>query len=86
MRRLDTPAKVSGKAVYGIDVKIPGMAIASLAQCPVIGGTPSAYDASAALKVSGVLKVVQISDGVASVGKRFLCGAQGKRCVKNYLE
>ena len=38
MRRLDTPSKVAGKAVYGIDVKIPGMAIASLAQCPVIGG------------------------------------------------
>jgi isoquinoline 1-oxidoreductase beta subunit len=78
MRRLDTPAKVSGKAVYGIDVKIPGMAIASLAQCPVIGGTPSSYDASAALKVSGVIKVVQISDGVAVLVKDFYVARKGR--------
>lgn len=82
MRRLDTPVKVSGKAVYGIDVKIPGMAIASLAQCPVIGGTPSSYDASAALKVSGVIKVVQISDGVAVLAKDFYAARKGRDALK----
>jgi isoquinoline 1-oxidoreductase subunit beta len=78
MRRLDTPVKVSGKAVYGIDVKIPGMAIASLAQCPVIGGVPKSYDASAAMKVSGVIKVVQISDGVAVLAKDFYAARKGR--------
>jgi isoquinoline 1-oxidoreductase beta subunit len=82
MRRLDTPLKVSGKAIYGIDVKIPGMAIASLAQCPVIGGTPTSFDASAAMKVSGVIKVVQISDGVAVLAKDFYAARKGRDALK----
>ena len=82
MRRLDTPSKVAGKAVYGIDVKIPGMAIASLAQCPVIGGTPTSFDSSAALKVSGVIKVVQISDGVAVLAKDFYAARKGRDALK----
>ncbi|APB98036.1 xanthine dehydrogenase family protein molybdopterin-binding subunit [Polynucleobacter asymbioticus] len=82
MRRLDTPIKVAGKAVYGIDVKIPGMAIASLAQCPVIGGTPTSYDASAALQVSGVIKVVQISDGVAVLAKDFYTARKGRDALQ----
>jgi len=82
MRRLDTPVKVKGKAVYGIDVKIPGMAIASLAQCPVIGGTPTSFDATATLKVSGVIKVVQISDGIAVLAKDFYAARKGRDALK----
>ncbi len=82
MRRLDTPAKVAGKAVFGIDVKIPGMAIASLAQCPVIGGTPLTVDSSEAIKVSGVIKVVQISDGVAVLAKDFYSARKGRDALK----
>lgn len=82
MRRLDTPVKVKGKAVYGIDVKIPGMAIASLAQCPVIGGTPTSFDATATLKVSGVIKVVQISDGIAVLAKDFYAARKGRDVLK----
>jgi len=82
MRRLDTPAKVSGTAVFGIDVKIPGMAIASLAQCPVIGGTPKSVDSSDAMKVSGVIKVVQISDGVAVLAKDFYAARKGRDALK----
>ena len=82
MRRLDTPVKVKGKAVYGIDVKIPGMAIASLAQCPVIGGTPTSFDTTATLKVSGVIKVVQISDGIAVLAKDFYAARKGRDALK----
>jgi isoquinoline 1-oxidoreductase beta subunit len=82
MRRLDTPAKVSGTAVFGIDVKIPGMAIASLAQCPVIGGTPTSVDSAEAMKVSGVIKVVQISDGVAVLAKDFYAARKGRDALK----
>lgn len=82
MRRLDTPAKISGKAIFGIDVKIPGMAIASLAQCPVIGGVPTSVDGSDALKVSGVIKVVQISDGVAVLAKDFYAARKGRDALK----
>ena len=82
MRRLDTPAKVSGTAVFGIDVKIPGMAIASLAQCPVIGGAPRSVDSADAMKVSGVNKVVQISDGVAVLAKNFYAARKGRDALK----
>ena len=82
MRRLDTPAKVSGTAVFGIDVKIPGMGIASLAQCPVIGGTPTSVDSTEAMKVSGVIKVVQISDGVAVLAKNFYAARKGRDALK----
>ncbi|MBT8534445.1 xanthine dehydrogenase family protein molybdopterin-binding subunit [Polynucleobacter paneuropaeus] len=82
MRRLDTPAKVSGTAVFGIDVKIPGMAIASLAQCPVIGGALRSVDSADAMKVSGVIKVVQISDGVAVLAKNFYAARKGRDALK----
>ena len=82
MRRLDTPAKVSGTAVFGIDVKRPGMAIASLAQCPVIGGAPRSVDSADAMKVSGVIKVVQISDGVAVLAKNFYAARKGRDALK----
>jgi isoquinoline 1-oxidoreductase beta subunit len=70
-KRLDTPAKVNGTAEFGIDVKLPGMVFASLAQCPVIGGTVKSFDASKAKAVAGVLDVVQITDGVAVVASSW---------------
>jgi isoquinoline 1-oxidoreductase beta subunit len=67
VKRIDTPAKVDGTAEFGIDVKLPGMLYAALAQCPVIGGKPTGFDATQARSMPGVKNVVQISDGVAVV-------------------
>ena len=67
IKRLDTPSKVNGTAEFGIDVKLPGMLYASLAQCPVIGGKVVSFDATKANAMPGVKKVVQITDGVAVV-------------------
>ena len=67
VKRLDTPAKVNGTAEFGIDVKLPGMLYASLAQCPVIGGKVVSFDDAKAKAMPGVKHVVQISDGVAVV-------------------
>ena len=67
IKRLDTPSKVNGTAEFGIDVKLPGMLYASLAQCPVIGGKVVSFDASKAKAMPGVKNVVQITDGVAVV-------------------
>jgi isoquinoline 1-oxidoreductase beta subunit len=69
--RLDTPAKVDGSAEFGIDVKLPGMLYAALAQCPVIGGKPVGFSADKAMTMPGVKKVVQINDGVAVVADTY---------------
>ena len=70
-KRLDTPSKVNGSAVYGIDVKLPGMVYASLEQCPVIGGKVLSFDATKARAMPGVIDVVQIDDGVAVVANSY---------------
>jgi isoquinoline 1-oxidoreductase beta subunit len=67
INRLDSAGKIDGSAEFGIDVKLPGMLYAALAQCPVIGGKPTSFDASKAKAMPGVKHVVQISDGVAVV-------------------
>ena len=70
-KRVDTPAKVNGTAEFGIDVKLPGMVYASLAQCPVIGGKVKSFDGSKAKASAGVIDVVQIDDGVAVVANSW---------------
>ena len=67
VNRLDSPAKIDGTAEYGIDVKLPGMLYASLAQCPVIGGKVASLDDARAKAMPGVKHVVKITDGVAVV-------------------
>src|ERR1039457_3437526 len=64
-KRLDTPSKVDGTAIFGIDVRRPGMQYAVIARCPVFGGKVASFDASKAKAVPGVRSVVQISNGVA---------------------
>jgi isoquinoline 1-oxidoreductase beta subunit len=70
-KRVDTPAKVNGTAEFGIDVTLPGMVYASLAQCPVIGGKVKSFDGAKAKASAGVIDVVQISDGVAVVASSW---------------
>lgn len=71
VKRLDTVAKVTGKAEFGIDVQLPGLLIASLAQCPVLGGKPVSADDSAAKTMPGVRAIVKIDDGVAVVADTY---------------
>lgn len=71
MTRLDTPAKVNGTARFGIDVQLPGMVYASLAQSPVQGGKLRRFDAARAKAMKGVVDVVQIADGVAVVADTY---------------
>jgi isoquinoline 1-oxidoreductase subunit beta len=67
-KRLDTPDKVNGKTVYGIDVRVPGMKVGTIAICPVFGGKLKTVDDSKALAVKDVLQVVRVSDAVAVIG------------------
>jgi len=60
VKRLDTALKVNGTAQFGIDVKVPGMLIASILRCPVLDGTIARYDAAKAKAVPGVRHVVEL--------------------------
>jgi isoquinoline 1-oxidoreductase beta subunit len=66
-RRLDVPDKVTAQPVYAIDVRLPGMLYAAIAQCPVYGGKPKAVDESAIAAMKGVRGVVRMPDAVAVV-------------------
>jgi isoquinoline 1-oxidoreductase beta subunit len=57
---VDAPDVVTGRARYGIDVRIPDMAFAVLARCPVQGGTVRSFDSTAALRIPGVRQVIEI--------------------------
>jgi len=69
--RIDTPGKVDGSAEFGLDVKLPGMLYATLAQCPVLGGKLKSVDSSIAEKMPGVRKVLITDDGVVVVADHF---------------
>lgn len=76
-RRLDSAAKVTGAARFGIDVRLPGMKVATLAQCPIFGGTLAGLDEAAALAVPGVVKVVRGKDVVFVVADHYWAALQG---------
>ena len=65
--RLDTPSKVNGSAVYGIDFRVPNMKYAALARCEVMGGKVADFDASAVKQMPGVSFVDKISDSAVAV-------------------
>jgi isoquinoline 1-oxidoreductase beta subunit len=80
--RVDSADKVTGKAQYGIDVRVPGMAFAAVARCPVFGGRVRRFDAAPALAIPGVLRVEQISRGVAVVAENTWAAFQGKQALR----
>jgi isoquinoline 1-oxidoreductase beta subunit len=65
--RLDTVEKLTGKQVYGADLKLPGMLNAAVKACPVFGGKVASFDASAVEKMPGVRKVVKVDDTAVAV-------------------
>jgi isoquinoline 1-oxidoreductase beta subunit len=76
-KRLDTPAKVNGTAPYAIDVRLPGMKIATVAASPVVGGKVAALDDSKAKAIKGVHQIVRLDDAVAVVADHMWAAKQG---------
>jgi isoquinoline 1-oxidoreductase beta subunit len=76
-KRLDTPAKVNGTAIYGIDVRPPGVKIATLAQSPVFGGRVKSVDDAAAKAVKGVRQIVRLDDAIAVVADHMGAAKKG---------
>jgi isoquinoline 1-oxidoreductase beta subunit len=77
LKRLDTPDKVNGNAVYGIDAILPNMKFATLAACPVFGGKVGKVDDSAAKKIPGVRQIVVLDDLIAVVGDHMWAAKKG---------
>ncbi|MBI2736721.1 MAG: xanthine dehydrogenase family protein molybdopterin-binding subunit [Rhodospirillales bacterium] len=81
-KRLDAPAKVNGAALYGIDVRPPGVKVATLAQSPVFGGKLRNVDDTAARAVKGVRQVVKLDDCVAVVADHMGAAKKGLAALK----
>jgi isoquinoline 1-oxidoreductase beta subunit len=77
LKRFDTPDKTNGKVIYGIDAMLPGMKFATLAACPVFGGTVERVDDAAAKTIPGVQKVIVLDDLVAVVGDHMWAAKKG---------
>ncbi|WP_394831153.1 xanthine dehydrogenase family protein molybdopterin-binding subunit [Pendulispora rubella] len=78
VKRLDTPEKITGKAVFGMDISFPGLRTAVVARPPAFGAKLVRYDAAAALAIPGVEKVVPTDHGVAVVAKHFWAAKLGR--------
>ncbi len=75
--RVDTPSKTDGSAIFGIDVRVPGMKVATVAACPTRGGKLSHVDDAPARQIPGVRDVVRIDDAVAVMGDHFWAAKRG---------
>jgi isoquinoline 1-oxidoreductase beta subunit len=80
--RLDVKQKTNGTAVYGMDVKIPGMKYASIEKPVQIGGKVASFDATAALKYPGVRQVIKVPSGVAVIADNTWAAFQGRKLLK----
>jgi len=86
----DIPAKCSGAAGFGLDVRRPGMVYAVIARCPTFGGSPARVDASRALATPGVLQVFEIparghrvftAGGIVVVAQNTWAAIQGRKAL-----
>jgi len=82
LKRLDTPDKVNGKVIYGIDTMMPGLKFATLAQCPVLGGKVAEVDDRAMAKIPGVRQIVALDDLVAVVADHTWAAKRGLEALK----
>lgn len=79
--RLEGTDKVTGRAVYGLDTRVPGMRVAVLARPPAFAGGEPDYDAEAAQRIPGVSAVVSVPSGVAVVAGDTWAALQGRRAL-----
>jgi isoquinoline 1-oxidoreductase beta subunit len=79
--RLEIPDMLTGRTVYGIDVAVPGMLVATIARCPVFGGRPKRVDSKRALAIPRVRAVFKLESGVAVVADSFLAALAGREAL-----
>ncbi|CAH2898528.1 MAG: Uncharacterized aldehyde oxidase, molybdopterin-binding subunit [uncultured Paraburkholderia sp.] len=82
VKRLDSPEKVDGTAQFGLDVRVPDMVYAAIANCPVFGGTFASVDDTHAKKIPGVRQVVKIDNAVAVIGDHTWAAKRGLQALE----
>jgi len=82
LARLDTPSKVDGSAQFGIDVRLPGMLYAALAQSPTLGGTAKSFNADKAKSMPGVKHVLQTASGIVVVADSWWQAKQARDALQ----
>ncbi len=80
--RKDTPHKVTGKTVFGLDVRLDGMVFATVLRPPVLGGKVGGFDPAPALAVTGVLQVMEIATGIAVVAADSWAAITGREALQ----
>ncbi|RMD46418.1 MAG: xanthine dehydrogenase family protein molybdopterin-binding subunit, partial [Alphaproteobacteria bacterium] len=82
MPRLDVPAKVTGRATFGLDVRLPGMRFAAVRMNPRLGGPMRRFDAAAAEAMPGVEKVIDLGTGIAVVARNSWLAMRAAEAVE----
>ncbi|HKZ64869.1 MAG TPA: molybdopterin cofactor-binding domain-containing protein, partial [Chitinophagaceae bacterium] len=82
IKRLDTPEKINGTGIFGLDVKVPGLLTALIARPPVFGGKVKSFNADKAKAIPGVKHVVEIERGVAVVADGFWPAKLGREALE----
>lgn len=82
MKRLDGPAKINGTAVYGIDIRFPGLLTAVVAHAPVFGAKVKSFDDSRTRLINGVRDVVEIPTGIAVIADHYWAASRGREALK----
>jgi isoquinoline 1-oxidoreductase beta subunit len=80
--RIDSTEKTTGKAIYAMDIRRPGMLTAVIARPPRFGGAVNSFDASGAKAVKGVVDVIAIPQGVAVLAENTWAAMQGRDALK----
>ena len=80
--RFDMPEKVDGTAVFGFDVAMDGMRVASVEQAPAFGATVESFDDADARRVAGVVDVFRVPQGVAVVAENTWAALQGREALR----
>ncbi|HEY5822982.1 MAG TPA: molybdopterin cofactor-binding domain-containing protein, partial [Cyclobacteriaceae bacterium] len=81
-QRLDTPDKINGKCIYGIDIHFEGLLTAVVLHPPVFGGKVKAINASKAKAINGVVEVIEIPTGVAMIATNYWAATQGRKALE----
>jgi CO/xanthine dehydrogenase Mo-binding subunit len=86
IRRKDAPLKVTGRALFGLDVRMPGMLYAALCRSPTVAGRVTAFSRAAALALPGVVDAYPVSDGIAVLAKTTWHALRAARSLASHAE